>query len=485
MSATRADADPGAPGSRLPLLVGAGGFAALVLAGGRLLRDPDCHFHVAAGRWMIARRALPEGDVFSHTRAGAPWTAHEWLAEILFAVAHDLGGWSLVVALTAAAAGLALYGLAAHLARWLPARHVVFHTVFAMLVVAPHLHARPHALVLPCLTLFACELGAARAEARAPRARWVLLVVLWANLHGSFLLATGLALAFGLEALLAAGAATRASTLRGWGGFVALSAAAGMVTPHGPGGLGYVLGFLRDGRTTGFLHEWQPPDLTTLQPITLWLVVFVGGGLALRMRVPPVRLALVVGLVYLALRHTRHGELLGLLAPIVLAPSLGAALPGGRRDAYPRLAAPGLRRLVPIAIGLALYATGISRVVTAKPARATTPAGALHAVRAAGVTGPVLNAYGFGGYLVASGHRTFIDLRTDLFGAAFFEAYMRGVVDGDDKTLDTLLERHHITWTLLQPGMPAVARLDQEPTWSRLYTDDVSVVHVRQRSLPD
>lgn len=485
MSAVVPRAEPDARASTLPLALSAAAYALLVLAGGRLLRDPDSHFHVAAGRWMLAHGRIPADDVFSHSMRGAPWTAHEWLAEIVFALAHDAGGWPLVVAATAAASSLALYALARHLTRWLPARHVALFTVFAAMLVGAHLHARPHVLALPCLAFFASELLMARAAKRAPDLRFTLLVVLWANLHGSFPLAAALALAFGLEALLAAdGVTERAAALRGWGRFALTAALAGLLTPHGSSGFAYALGFAGDTGAIASLDEWSPPDFRVLQPLELWLLVLLGGGFALGLRVPPVRLALLLVLVHLALRHGRHGELLGLLAPLLLAPALGAVLPGA--SPTPRVDARSTRasRVLPVVAALLVYTFVVARVAPAAPAPETTPERALAAARIAEIDGPVLNAYEFGGYLVAQGVPTFVDLRTDVFGADFLRDYERAVLHGDAATLAALLARHRIAWTLLRPGMPALALLDRLPGWSRLYADELAVVHVRSAGAP-
>ena len=71
---------------------------------GRLLADPDTLIHVAVGRSIAAHHAVPWTDTFSHTFAGAPWIAKEWLSQILFAGADALAGWAGVALLAAAAA---------------------------------------------------------------------------------------------------------------------------------------------------------------------------------------------------------------------------------------------------------------------------------------------------------------------------------------------------------------------------------------------
>ena len=72
-----------------------------------VLGDGDTFSHLATGEWIIAHGAAPRADPFSHSMPGAPWIAHEWLSEVLLALAFRLGGWSGVVLMTGAAAASA------------------------------------------------------------------------------------------------------------------------------------------------------------------------------------------------------------------------------------------------------------------------------------------------------------------------------------------------------------------------------------------
>jgi hypothetical protein len=130
----------------------------------------------------------------------------------------------------------------------------------------------------------------------------------------------------------------------------------------------------------------------------------------------------------------------------------------------------------------ALAAAALSRPLE-RPADPFAPSAALAAVEAAQVPGPVLNDYGFGGYLIFRGIAPFIDGRTDMYGDAFLKRYLealRGVSDG----LPQLLADYHITWTLLQADTPGVVLMDHLPGWRRLYADDTAVVHVRAALSP-
>src|ERR1700722_3532633 len=82
--------------------------------------DPDLWGHLRFGLDMLASHSIPSIDPYSFTAAGAPWTNHEWLAELSFAV-----GWKL-----AGAAGLVLLKVSlAVLTGTLCYRHLLSHGV--------------------------------------------------------------------------------------------------------------------------------------------------------------------------------------------------------------------------------------------------------------------------------------------------------------------------------------------------------------------
>ena len=132
------------------------------------LNDGDTWTHVATGQWILAHGAIPRVDPFSYTFAGQPWTAHEWLSEVVMALAYRAAGWSGVALLTGAAAATAIFVMARRAARDLSGVALLVLVALAALLVAPSLLARPHILALPLLALWADALFAAREADRAP-----------------------------------------------------------------------------------------------------------------------------------------------------------------------------------------------------------------------------------------------------------------------------------------------------------------------------
>jgi hypothetical protein len=87
---------------------------------------------------------------------------------------------------------------------------------------------------------------------------------------------------------------------------------------------------------------------------------------------------------------------------------------------------------------------------------------------------PVLNEYGFGGLMIFSGVKPFIDGRADLYGDGAIETYL-SIVHAKGDVLDDVLCRYHVAWTMFTPDTVVPALMDRTPGWHRLYSDKVAV----------
>ena len=474
-------------GLSLPLLFALGLYVLIAGHGGAVLHDPDTYMHIAVGRWIIAHLAVPYHGIFSATMSQAPWVAHEWLGEVLLAWLFDTVGWAGLVAVTAFCVASAVAILLRELLRSLAPVHAMIVTALAVILVIPHVLARPHVFTLPLLVAWVAALVRARSEDRAPPPWLVIVMALWANLHGGFLFGLGLAGLLAVEAvLLAPDWRSRRREVRSWGLFVALAIGAAFVTPYGAEGLLLPLRLTRMSFAMGQLVEWRSPDFQSFEPLELWLAFVLFAGFALGWRLPPTRLLLLLLLLHMALQHRRHGELVGLVAPLLLAPALAPQLRALAAGRAPGLVDRGLAELAkPASLrGIALGGMALAALsVLALRGAATRPdvpmpSAALAAVAAEHVSRPVLNDYGFGGYLIFSGIPPFIDGRAELYGDEFIKRYVQAMLL-ESNELPKLLDQYGIAWTLIAPERPAALLLDHLPGWRRLYADDVAVVHVR------
>jgi hypothetical protein len=448
---------------------------ALVLFGPNILGDGDSAWHLAAGDWMIRHGEIFRADPFSFTRAGAPWRAQEWLSEVMMAAAFRLAGWTgLVVLFGLAFAGAAVL-LARQVGRSLTGVGLILTLVLVLACAEPSLLARPHVLALVPLIGWTSLLLNARAAGRAPPLWIAGLMLIWANMHGSFVIGLMLLGALGLEALIEAKPAQRWATARDWGAFAALSVAAACVTPQGPPGLLFPLQLVSLSAAND-IAEWRASDFSQISAFEVSFLAVLFAGLSRGVKVPPLRLLLLLLLLHMGLQHARHVIVLAVVAALILAPAMAQAADAPSAPA--RFAARPAAWLVALAAVLALV--GARAAVGADPGdQANMPGAALAHVPASVRAMPVLNEYSFGGYLILKGVRPFIDGRADMYGDAFVARYAR-IVSGDHGALEAAIRQYRLAWTILPPDNPVVAELDHEPGWRRLYADKYAVVHVRE-----
>lgn len=442
---------------------------ALFLFAPRVLADADTYWHIAAGDWMLAHGAVPRVDPFAFTTGGMTWVPHEWLAEILLALAYRGGGWTGVVMLTAAAAAAGGFMLARALDRFVAPQLAYGMLLLVVLTIVPSMLARPHILALPVMVGWIVGLVRARARAvgRVPALWLALLMLVWTNLHGGYMIGLAIAGALALEAMW-----EKPAAWRGWALFLATAILAACVTPLGLDGILFPFQMLRLGATRN-IQEWQPPNFQQLEPVELVLIAMLVLGLCGGVRLPWFRVALFLGLLHSTLQVSRFQLQLSVIGFLLLSPGLGARFPMRRA---------GMGRGPAFALAGLLAVLTVVRVMEPiqRGNEAGSPAAALASVPEAVRGLPVLNAYRFGGFLIFHRVRPYVDSRADLYGDAFLNDYL-AIQDPQPGQVNAALAKYDIAWTMLEPGTPLVAWLDTQPQWRRHYTDGFAVVHIRER----
>lgn len=439
----------------------------------QIFNDGDTWWHLAAGNWILSHHTVPKHDIFTFTFFGAPWDAQEWLSEVVMSASFHLGGWNGLHVLFGIASGATAAVFAFELRRRMDLLPALVATTLGLACVAGSLLARPHLLALPLLTIWTAALLNAREREKAPPLWLAPVMLVWANLHGSFAFGLALAAALGLEAVLATG--WRRATIKPWGIFLAVSIFAALLTPQGVNGLLFPLRLLNMPGLAS-IGEWKPTDLSHLSPFLIALLTaffFLALG---RIRLSPLRAVLIAGLAYLALSHVRHQMLFGIVAPLLAAPAIGAAWP-------PRVANDQRRRWPVFAAALVLMLAGRFTWPATRAADRVTPMVALAHVPADLRARPVLNAYDYGGYLIYRGIRVFIDGRTDMYPTAFLRNNDR-LDSGDQTAIRATLARYKIAWTILPAGSRAAQVMDHLKGWHRAYGNANAVVHVRDGYWP-
>jgi len=183
----------------------------------------------------------------------------------------------------------------------------------------------------------------------------------------------------------------------------------------------------------------------------------------------------------MAFMHLRHQAMFIIIAVLIVTPKLSNRT---AEDGRPLFHSAKDRRVW--LAGAALLAAGILslRVIVPLTPKETysNPRRLLAHVPAEMRGKPVFNEYSLGGPLILAGIKPFIDGRSDMYGDAFTQNYLK-IVGGDRKAFADAVRRYGIRWTILQKGDPLAKMLDSSPGWRRVYSDSVGVIHV-QRNAP-
>jgi hypothetical protein len=457
----------------------------VMMRGNDVLSDADTLWHIASGRLMVETGAWPQIDTMSHTHAGQPWIAKEWLSQVLLFAAYAAGGWNGVMLLSAcgvaAAAAVVAWRL---LATWPPLMTVlvVWLVVHALFGIAT---ARPHTLALGVMAMFTLMLLAAAERDQSPPWLALPVMVLWANLHAAFTLGFVIAACVALDALLRAAPERRLRLVMLWGLFGLGCIAAACVHPYGWQSLLINIDMARGNESVPLINEWDPHPI--LQPMGLKIVVAVVLVAALAMdglRANAARVLLGLFMLYLTLKHQRFIMMLAIVAPMLSRDALAAlverVLHGrGLFRADDPLRDPQWR--APIAIGgfAAILALPMAMEPPAPP-RAIAPAAALAAIPADVRNLPGYNSYNFGGFLVLQGVPSFIDGRTDqLFTANFMGRYFGYTRRGEHAAFLAFIDGYRPRWALVAKGQDDMNAFEGSPLWRETFADEHAKVFIR------
>ena len=451
----------------LSLLIGVLLIPAALGSSTTIFNDGDVSWHIATGQWMLDNRAIPDADPFSFTWAGQPWVPIEWLAEVIMASAYRLAGYSGIAAL-ATASLMALHAFVFfNAARFVRPWSAVGAIVAMDLVLVPMMLARPHLIAWAFIAFWTLLLLRARERGRAPPLAAALLMVVWANLHGSFVMGLLIAAAFGLEALLSD--PDKAKTVRQWGLFGIACAVAIFINANGVRGVLHPL-TIANLAMLPLIDEWKPsnPAVTPFFFAMLGLVLIV--IVVKRPRLHPVRWLLLGLLLGLAMWQVRHQAVLAIVAAMIL--PTGFATDAARTADRGKIA-------FAVAGAIAVMAAVRAAMPLSPPYTETNPSKLIAAVPPELRREPVLNGYVMGGPLILSGIRPYVDGRGDMYGDELVVGYKR-ITDGDAAALGKAVDRWNIRWAILPNRyLKLIALLDRSPEWRRIYKDEVGVIYVR------
>ena len=458
-------------------------------------QDPDFWWHIRIGRWMLDNSRLPSTDIFTFTVPTHVWTDHEYLTEILMWLVYNATG----------VTGLAIgFGLLTWAGFWLMYRQVrrqpwvIIGLGLALGAIAGSPIWGPRAQMitffLSCLELYWLQ-GYLSGRSRSIQL-FPLVMVLWANLHGGWVIGF-VWLGVALVAELVGWAWNRENPahrahVRFLAIITAFSVVAVAATPHGFSLYPYPFETQGSVAQQRLIVEWFSPDFhqVFLRPFeAMVFLVIIGFGLK-RPALHEFLLTLVA--LGLALQSVRNVALFVAVATPVMVNSYSAywkdlsAARGWRPVLPPRRIFAVITAVVLAIITIATAARIVDNISPSKQASldaSSYPIGAADWLAAHPDVGTrMYNQYGWGGYLA---NRFYPDPKRRVF--IFGEAALMGdpLLDQyeDVQTLrpdwEQVLDRYRVDYVLYNRGEALSNVLAIDPQWKLVYQDDIAVIYVR------
>jgi MFS family permease len=296
---------------------------AVVLAGiSRTLVNTDTWIALVSGR-EIARHGLPSADHLTALAQGHTWVDQQWLGQLILYAADRVGGVGLTVAvcLASVVAGFALAALAAHRRGASPLVLLAFF-VAAFLAGPWVVQARTQALAVALFSLILWLLSRDR-DAQRASTLWVLLILcVWANVHGSVVVGAALVSAYGLQALVRIGWRWRSAA------FLLLAPVALFASPYASGLPGYYRLMLFDPPFGREIVEWQRTTPSRQTAVFFALVVAVGVLAVIRRKRVRMLDWLLLGITLAVALSAIRGTPWFALAALAVVPPLATRSPG-------------------------------------------------------------------------------------------------------------------------------------------------------------
>jgi hypothetical protein len=455
------------------------------------VQDPDFFWHVTAGQWMAEHGQVPTTDPFSFTWGGQPWTPHEWLSELLmYWLVSGVGRTGALFFFGLFPAAIVLTQAAMLSRRGVGLRAFALPAVLIGLVITPYVTLRPQAVSWLLLSLLLWFLLSLRPDRPWRAALLVPFFVLWANLHGVYVIGLGVVAVY---CLFTIAGRTPMSAAKGPMALGAIgSVLASMLTPAGPIAILYPFRYveLSDWGLAN-IQEWQSPSfhepahwafLALIAWVGLnggrntpgWLVALSWIGIAMgliALRNVPIAAVFCLPTMALGLQsrleaRARNGSSKRPMAP---ARALGR-----------RVMELGTAVIVVIGAMFVLLPPGLGDGVTANIEKRFPVQGVAY-LQEHDADGHVLAEYGWGGYVIhelyATGGRVFVDGRNDMYDQQILDDY--DSIKNADPNWQLLAQQYGVDALLLEPDATITRGPATAAGWCEAYRNDTQVLYLR------
>jgi len=435
--------------------------------------ESDTFWHIKLGQEILKNLSLPVTVPFTFTGEDVPWVATEWLSEVVFFILYSVGGFSgltLLNAIVLALCALLIYGsLRAHNCN--TTLSFIISLLWAVMS-RDWFVERPHIFSILCMCFYLFYLSRHKNIFVLP-----LVMVLWANLHGGFILGLiflGCALTEQAYEVYS-GHSRGIAALRKLEWAFILTCAATFFTPYHVRLLPFIIRHSWTAKALDITVEFRP--VSPAGYYIALLIAFLLIALYLRRKKEGLISTCVFGA--LAISSQRIVPFFLIVTTIVVGEiimTLLKAVP--QRIEKPLKKFPSLPLLLSVLLAFALVPFALSRKGFPSFGLGRDnlfyPAGAMEFIQKSGIKGNGYNSMNFAGELILSWYP-----ERKVFHGSFFsenEIHRR-----EGKPFNEVVNKYNVTHAILEARLKYLETgifLSKE--WALVYWDDTALVMVKR-----
>jgi hypothetical protein len=474
-------------------------FLRLTLAGdGWLLNDADTGYHIRAGEYILTYFTIPTHDIFSYITPSLPWTAHEWLSEVIMALIHRFSGLTGVVIFFSVWIGAAYYVLF-KFSQALKCNLIVTALLVLLATISSSLHwlARPHIFSL-LLTVLWYAILANYQYLEKKHLFWLpFLMLFWVNLHGGFIIGFVLLGVFLIGNLITS--LSRAGFDRGPAKnkltelalITVLCLLASLLNPRGYTILLFPFSMVSNPFILQNVVEFLSPNFHEPLPYKYLLLFSVGVLAVSRTGLTAIDLILMLLFTYMSLYSSRYIPLFAIIVTPILLRHLQRMLQQldtaparflQRRSDNLRIMDASTRAYIwPDVFVLGACVLALSGAIKFKFDERRLPVAAVDFLKKEPVKGNMFNNEEFGDYIIYAAwpdYKVFFDGRSDMYGESWGRQYLNvaNIQPGWEKVIDD----NDISWVIYNSGAPLSTLLLENKSWQLIYSDGVADIFVKR-----
>jgi hypothetical protein len=477
-----------------------------------MLGDAGIGWHIRNGQNILSTHAIPHTDSFSATMSGHPWFAWEWLYDALIAFIHNHAGLNGVVSFSAFVIALTfalVFRFAMHRGASLIA--VLVFLVPCLAASSIHFLARPHVLGWLFTIVFFWILDSSQrstfrtGDADPSPILLPLLMILWVNLHGSFVMGFVLLAIYLFADLLtayrASGDQRRDAALvhvRLVGAVGVLTVLTSLLNPYAYKLHIHVYQYLSNRFLMQHIQEFRSPDFHGLPAQFFVFLVGLTVVVAIweRTKLGWSDWLIIVLSIFSGTLAARNLPVASMLLTIVAAPHFlrrnQPAAPSRFRSLLNRLENlesslrghlwPAL--LVGFTVAVCLNQGRLLgwQMMNAHFSEQRFPVRAVDFLVQSGNREPIFSLDTFGGYLIYRLYpatKVFIDDRHDFYGELYLKDYLKVV--HAQPNWQQVLDKWHANLLILPTSSKISDALRESPEWRVTFSDSTATVFERRQ----